>query len=157
MFSVSCYPPPPTATIRYRTAVSPRFTRPNPTLRGVDAAFGERHDGRSARTQYSHGDWTKRAKRKWTGGTTTESLVGTRDDERTGTTELDGRADQQTGASCRTERHPLQHLQRTRGNQAVQRLVEGGGQPKLGVGPANDRYEREADRVARAVRADTAP
>ena len=52
----------------------------------------------------------------------------------------------------------IRQLQRDYGNGAVQRwgkVVEsrrtGAVQPKLTVGPAGDRYEREADRVARAV------
>src|SRR4051794_14076037 len=43
-------------------------------------------------------------------------------------------------------------LQRTAGNRAVQGLLARSGiQAQLTVGPANDAYEREADRVARAV------
>ncbi len=41
----------------------------------------------------------------------------------------------------------IRALQRTVGNQATTRLI----QAKLRVGPAGDRYEREADRVAREV------
>lgn len=51
--------------------------------------------------------------------------------------------------------HRVQHLQRTHGNRAVQRLVEESTrptiQPKLTVRPSNDRYEREAERVAERV------
>ena len=59
---------------------------------------------------------------------------------------------QQTDRSCQAETEPpLQRLQRTHGNRVVQRLVKEDIQPKLNVSPPNDRYEREADRVARAV------
>ncbi len=44
-------------------------------------------------------------------------------------------------------------LQRTAGNRAVSRLV----QAKLTVGPANDRYEQEADRVAEQVMSSQQP
>lgn len=47
--------------------------------------------------------------------------------------------------------HSLVRLHRSRGNRAVQRLVEDGLQAKLEVGRPNDRYEREADRVAERV------
>ena len=43
--------------------------------------------------------------------------------------------------------HPLRRLQRLAGNQAVQRLV----QAKLEIGSPDDRYEREADQVAKQV------
>jgi len=44
------------------------------------------------------------------------------------------------------------HLQRTIGNQAVQRLFQSGViQTKLKVGKSNDKYEQEADRVAERV------
>jgi Domain of unknown function (DUF4157) len=43
--------------------------------------------------------------------------------------------------------HPMLHLQRQMGNQAVGRLI----QAKLTVGEANDVYEQEADRVAAEV------
>ena len=50
---------------------------------------------------------------------------------------------------------PVDHilfLQRTIGNQAVQRLFESGHiQAKLRIGQSNDRYEQEADRVAEQV------
>lgn len=51
------------------------------------------------------------------------------------------------------DEHPLVGLQREAGNRATQRLLRSdvGIQPKLRVGQPNDRYEREADRVARAV------
>jgi hypothetical protein len=40
------------------------------------------------------------------------------------------------------------HLQRTIGNQAVQRLIKSGTiQAKLKIGQPNDKYEQEADRV----------
>lgn len=49
-------------------------------------------------------------------------------------------------------------LQRSIGNQAICRLVAGDVlQAKLQVGPAGDRYEREADRVAGEVMRDLAP
>jgi hypothetical protein len=49
-------------------------------------------------------------------------------------------------------------LQRHYGNQAVQRLLaEAGAQAKLTVGPAGDRYEQEADRVADQVMAAPRP
>jgi hypothetical protein len=47
----------------------------------------------------------------------------------------------------RAPAHPLLRLQRTIGNQAVQRRI----QTKLAVGAANDQYEQEADRVAEQV------
>ncbi len=44
------------------------------------------------------------------------------------------------------------HLQRTIGNQAVQRLFKSGAlQAKLKIGKPNDKYEKEADRVAEQV------
>ena len=44
------------------------------------------------------------------------------------------------------------YLQRTIGNQAVQRLIKSGAlQAKLKIGQPGDRYELEADRVADAV------
>jgi hypothetical protein len=44
------------------------------------------------------------------------------------------------------------HLQRTIGNQAVQRLIKSGTiQAKLKIGQPNDKYEMEADRVAEKV------
>ncbi|MCK5013004.1 MAG: hypothetical protein KAS66_04225 [Candidatus Omnitrophica bacterium] len=44
------------------------------------------------------------------------------------------------------------YLQRTIGNQAVQRLIKSGAlQAKLKIGQPGDRYEQEADRVADAV------
>jgi hypothetical protein len=47
---------------------------------------------------------------------------------------------------------PISQLQQTGGNQAVQRLFESGViQAKLTVGPPNDIYEQEADRVADQV------
>lgn len=46
---------------------------------------------------------------------------------------------------------PLNTLQRHSGNQALQRLVRHGIAPKLTVNTPGDRYEREADRVARQV------
>ena len=43
----------------------------------------------------------------------------------------------------------LRQLQRTAGNVAIARLLRAAhGQPKLAVGPVDDEYEREADRVA---------
>ena len=43
-------------------------------------------------------------------------------------------------------------LQRTAGNQAVQRLIKPGAlQAKLWIGQPGDKYEQEADRVADAV------
>jgi hypothetical protein len=45
--------------------------------------------------------------------------------------------------------HNVLHLQRLAGNRAVSSLLAGGPvQAKLNVGPANDRYEQEADRIA---------
>jgi len=44
------------------------------------------------------------------------------------------------------------HLQKTRGNQAVQELMESGKlRAKLTIGKPNDKYEQEADRVADQV------
>ncbi len=44
------------------------------------------------------------------------------------------------------------HLQKTIGNQAVQRLFKSGTlQAKLRIGKPNDKYEQEADRVADKV------
>ena len=49
-------------------------------------------------------------------------------------------------------------LQRTVGNQAAYRLATGGVvQPKLHVGPAGDRFEREADQVADEVMRNLTP
>ena len=49
-------------------------------------------------------------------------------------------------------------LQRVGGNQAVQRLLaQRGVQPKLMVGPADDQYDREADRAADSVMRSAAP
>ena len=46
----------------------------------------------------------------------------------------------------------IQYLQRTIGNQAVQRMVRSGAlQAKLSIGQFGDVYEQEADRVADAV------
>lgn len=67
------------------------------------------------------------------------------------------RRNQRTHPSHRTRTHPLQRLQQTHGNQVVQRLAGQGIQPKFEVGPPNDRYEREAERVARAVTSDSDP
>ena len=57
--------------------------------------------------------------------------------------------------------HPILQLHRTAGNRRVAQLIQAkrltpdgkiiGVQPKLTVGPADDGYEREADRVARQV------
>lgn len=48
--------------------------------------------------------------------------------------------------------HPVLHLQRSHGNQAVQRLVRSGViQPKLRVNDPGDRHEQEADRIADQV------
>jgi hypothetical protein len=50
--------------------------------------------------------------------------------------------------------HPFLQLQQNVGNRAVQRLLANRGiplQPKLTVGAADDKYEREADRVAQDV------
>src|ERR1041384_262448 len=51
-------------------------------------------------------------------------------------------------------------LQRTVGNRAVQQILQRGRrstiQAKLAVGPANDHYEREADRVAASVMSESA-
>lgn len=58
---------------------------------------------------------------------------------------------QPTRESTATVAHPLQQLQQTHGNQAIQRLTTQRVQPKLEVGPPNDRYEREAERVARQI------
>lgn len=65
---------------------------------------------------------------------------------------------------CQSISSPYDHimfLQRTIGNQAVQRLLKGTGfrvqragvriQPKLKIGLPNDVYEQEADRVADTV------
>jgi hypothetical protein len=55
----------------------------------------------------------------------------------------------------RSTRHPLVRYQQTHGNQTVQRLVNERLQPSLqrtlSAGRADDRYEREADRVAERV------
>lgn len=48
--------------------------------------------------------------------------------------------------------HSILHLQRTKGNQEVQRLLKSGTlQAKLKIGQPNDKYEQEADRVADKV------
>lgn len=63
-------------------------------------------------------------------------------------------AERPHAATGRTD-HPLVRLQRTRGNQAVGKLVDAGrlptGRPTLVAGRPGDRYEREADRAADAV------
>lgn len=52
----------------------------------------------------------------------------------------------------RRAEQPILHLQRTIGNQAVQRLLQSGTlQPKLAISQPDDAYEREADRVAEQV------
>jgi len=52
----------------------------------------------------------------------------------------------------RSPRGQILHLQRTMGNQAVQRLLKSGTlQAKLTIGQSNDKYEQEADRVADKV------
>jgi Domain of unknown function (DUF4157) len=54
--------------------------------------------------------------------------------------------------------HPLVRLQRSAGNQALQRLVESGHiQAKLAINPPGDRFEREADRVSETVMRSGAP
>lgn len=47
--------------------------------------------------------------------------------------------------------HPLYRLQRDLGNQATRHAIKKRVQPKLEVGRPNDKYEREADRIAKAV------
>ncbi|MUV57941.1 DUF4157 domain-containing protein [Halogeometricum sp. CBA1124] len=47
--------------------------------------------------------------------------------------------------------HPLLYVQRSRGNRAARRLVDERIQPTLAVGRPDDRYEREAERVAERV------
>ena len=55
-------------------------------------------------------------------------------------------------APPRIPNHPFQRLQQTIGNRSVGRLLHAGLiQAKLRIGPANDRYEQEADRVAAQV------
>lgn len=71
-----------------------------------------------------------------------------RDRTRRRPAERDGEAEP---ATLEFDDHPLLDLQRRVGNRATGRLLEHGIQAKLRVGPSNDRYEREADRVARAV------
>ena len=51
---------------------------------------------------------------------------------------------QRTGATSAGEKHPILSLQRSIGNQAMQRLL----QPKLRVSAPGDAFEREADRIA---------
>lgn len=51
----------------------------------------------------------------------------------------------------RNRNGPLVRIQRALGNRGVQRLLSEPTRPKLTVGPPNDRFEREADRVARDV------
>jgi hypothetical protein len=75
----------------------------------------------------------------------------TRDQERRWETGLERDADFGTAGGPAAAQHPLVDLQRRAGNQTTQRLLKHGIQPKLRVGSPNDRYEREADRVARAV------
>jgi hypothetical protein len=53
--------------------------------------------------------------------------------------------------------HPVQRLQQSRGNQAVQALAERGVQPKLTVDAPDTPAEREADRVADEVMRTAAP
>lgn len=56
-----------------------------------------------------------------------------------------------SGTGSKVDRHPLLQLQQRRGNRAVQRAVNERIQPKLEVGRPNDKYEREANRVAEQV------
>lgn len=56
---------------------------------------------------------------------------------------------QQPGLS--SQGRSLLQLQRTYGNRTVRRLIEERIQPKLTVGRPDDKYEREADRVAKQV------
>lgn len=65
--------------------------------------------------------------------------------------EFGRRETRQTDSLQRVWTNPLQRLQETHGNQAAQRLAQQRIQPKLEIGPPDDRYEREAERVARAV------
>ncbi|GMT47982.1 MAG: hypothetical protein IEMM0007_1548 [bacterium] len=54
--------------------------------------------------------------------------------------------------SMRSTVDPILHLQKSIGNQAVQRLFKSGAiQAKLRIGNPNDIYEQEADRVADQV------
>lgn len=63
------------------------------------------------------------------------------------------RSRQPYGSTSPTSPHEhVIHLQNTIGNQAVQRLFKAGMiQAKLKIGPPNDIYEQEADRVADQV------
>src|SRR5260221_12376336 len=61
---------------------------------------------------------------------------------------------QDSAQPIRPQLHPVLQLQQVVGNRAVQRLLADGGttvQLKLTVGATNDRYEREADRLAQQV------
>ena len=60
---------------------------------------------------------------------------------------MDAAPQQKTVFSSRQSAHPLVRLQRTIGNQGVQRYI----QAKLVVGAANDEFEQEAERVAEQV------
>jgi hypothetical protein len=68
-----------------------------------------------------------------------------------GTTTDRATADGARESAAEGHEHPLVRLQRSGGNQAVQRLVRDVVQPSLRVGPADDAYEREADDAARRV------
>jgi hypothetical protein len=74
-----------------------------------------------------------------------------RGDEATENQEREVRADDYSAGTVRHSR-PADRLHRAGGNRAVQRLHEEGElRAKLRVGRPDDRFEREADRVARAV------
>src|SRR5688572_21165625 len=60
-------------------------------------------------------------------------------------------------AASSPTRPAITRLQRAAGNRAVYRMLGGVGQPKLTVGPADDEYEREAERVAQTVMRMPAP
>ena len=65
---------------------------------------------------------------------------------------------QKTGFRARSSHvDRILFLQRTIGNQAVQRLIKSGAlQGKLRIGQPGDKYEQEADRVADVVAGGTA-
>ncbi|WP_458210356.1 eCIS core domain-containing protein [Haladaptatus sp. NG-SE-30] len=70
--------------------------------------------------------------------------------------QMDGRSEgigarTESDPRLRTNRHPLFVLQQKNGNQAVRRVVNKQIQLKLEVGKPDDKYEREADKVAEQV------
>lgn len=103
---------------------------------------------RDAHTDSRRPDRTNRPNDK---RTTDRHQSASRDDA--AETERNGQSDVADGPQAD---HPLLELQRRYGNRSTRQVAERRLRPKLLVGDANDRYEREADRVAQTVRAGAA-